>query len=102
MIKRDTIQRYTAVTTEDGMGGNSVDYVPAEVVTANVSINATFGDITQYGIKDQMVLHVVTNIELDDYVLTRYAYSNRMFRLMRQIKQGNEYFSTLVEVNKGE
>lgn len=101
MVKRDTIQRYAAIVTKDEMGGNIVQLNPAEIVDANVSINATLGEITQYGLKNEMVLHVVTNIELDEFLYSRYKYSGRLFRLVRQIKQGNEYFSTLVEVNEG-
>lgn len=48
-----------------------------------------------------MVLHVITDVELDIYIHTRYMYSGRLFRLVRQIKQGNEYYSTLIEVNGG-
>ena len=101
MVKRDTIQRYAAVVTKDEMGGDVVELNPAEIVDANVSINTTFGEITQYGIKNEMVIHVVTNIKLDEYLYSRYMYSDKLFRLVRQIKQGNEYFSTLVEVNEG-
>ena len=101
MVKRDTIQRYAAVVTKDEMGGDVVELNPAEIIDANVSINTTFGEITQYGIKDEMVIHVVTNLKLDEYLYSRYMYSGRLFRLVRQIKQGNEYFSTLVEVNEG-
>ena len=101
MVKRDTIQRYAAVVTKDEMGGDVVELNPAEIVDANVSINTTFGEITQYGIKNEMIIHVVTNIKLDEYLYSRYMYSGRLFRLVRQIKQGNEYFSTLVEVNAG-
>ena len=101
MVKRDTIQRYAAVVTKDEMGGDVVELNPAEIIDANVSINTTFGEITQYGIKDEMVIHVVTNIKLDEYLYSRYMYSGHLFRLVRQIKQGNEYFSTLVEVNEG-
>lgn len=101
MVKRDTIQRYQAIVSQDEMGGNLVELIPAEIIDANVSINATLGEITQYGLKSEMVLHVVTNIELDEYLYSRYMYSGRLFRLVRQIKQGNEYFSTLVEVNEG-
>lgn len=101
MVKRDTIQRYAAVVTKDEMGGDVVELNPAEIVDANVSINTTFGEITQYGIKNEMVIHVVTNIKLDEYLYSRYMYSDRLFRLVRQVKQGNEYFSTLVEVNEG-
>ena len=101
MVKRDTIQRYAAIVNQDEMGGNIVSLNPAEIVDANVSINATFGEITQYGLKNEMVLHVVTNIKLDEFLHSRYKYSGRLFKLVRQIKQGNEYFSTLVEVNEG-
>ena len=101
MVKRDTIQRYAAVVTKDEMGGDVVNLNPAEIVDANVSINTTLGEITQYGIKSEMVIHVVTNIKLDEYLYSRYMYAGRLFRLVRQIKQGNEYFSTLVEVNEG-
>ena len=101
MVKRDTIQRYAAIVNQDEMGGNIVQLNPAEIVDANVSINTTLGEITQYGIKSEMVIHVVTNIKLDEYLYSRYMYSGRLFRLVRQIKQGNEYFSTLVEVNEG-
>ncbi len=101
MVKRDTIQRYKAIVSQDEMGGNLVELIPAEIIDANVSINATLGEITQYGLKSEMVLHVVTNIELDEYLYSRYMYSGRLFRIVRQIKQGNEYFSTLVEVNEG-
>lgn len=101
MIKRDTIQRYSAVLTKDAMGGDIVDLIPAENVRAHVSINSTIGEITQYGLKEEMVLHVITDIELDIYIHTRYMYSGRLFRLVRQIKQGNEYYSTLIEVNGG-
>ena len=101
MIKRDTIQRYSAVLTKDAMGGDVVDLKPAEIVRAHVSINSTIGEITQYGLKEEMMLHVITDIKLDDYIYTRYMYSGRLFRLVRQIKQGNEYYSTLIEVNGG-
>ena len=101
MVKRDTIQRYAAVVTKDEMGGDVVNLNPAEIVDASVSINTTLGEITQYGIKSEMVIHVVTNIKLDENLYSRYMYSGRLFRLVRQIKQGNEYFSTLVEVNEG-
>ena len=46
MIKRDTIQRYSAVLTKDAMGGDIVDLSPAENVRAHVSINSTLGEIT--------------------------------------------------------
>jgi hypothetical protein len=99
MIKRDLIRRYAVITTPDEMGGSTIDRNPAEFVKVNVSVNATFGEITQYGVKNEMVIHVVSNVELDDYIYTRYEYSGKMFRLVRQIKQGNEYYSTLIETD---
>ena len=99
MIKRDLIRRYAVITTPDEMGGSAIDRRPAEFVKVNVSVNATIGEITQYGVKNEMVIHVVCNVELDDYIYTRYEYSSKMFRLVRQIKQGNEYYSTLIETD---
>ena len=46
-----------------------------------------------------MTISVVSNVKLDEYIYTRYEYSGKLFKLMRQIKKGNEYFSILVEVN---
>lgn len=99
MIKRDLIRRYAVITTPDEMGGSAIDRRPAEFVKANVSLNATIGEITQYGIKDEMVIHTITDVKLDEYLYTRYEYSGKLFKLMRQIKQGNEYYSTLIETD---
>jgi hypothetical protein len=99
MIKRDLIRRYAVITTPDGMGGSPNNREPKEFVKVNVSVNATIGEITQYGVKNEMIIHVVSNVELDDYIYTRYEYSGKMFKLMRQIKQGNEYYSTLIETD---
>lgn len=100
MIKRDTIRRFTASVVEDGLGGQDVIMNPAEFITANVSISASFGEIQQFGITNEMVIHVVTNYKLDPSSYTRYEYSDKMFKLVRQIKQGNEFFSTLIEVKE--
>lgn len=97
MMKRELIRRYAVITAPDEMGGNNIEYKPAEFVKAHVSINSTLGEITQYGVKEEMILHVITNVKLDEYVYTRYEYSGRLFKLIRQIKHGNEYFSTLIE-----
>ena len=89
MIKRDLIRRYAVITAADEMGGSAIDRTPAEFVKANVSLNATIGEITQYGV----------DVKLDEYLYTRYEYSGKLFKLMRQIKQGNEYYSTLIETD---
>ena len=99
MIKRDLIRRYAVITAEDEMGGSAIDRTPAEFVKANVSLNATIGAITQYGVKNEMVIHTITDVKLDEYLYTRYEYSGKLFKLMRQIKQGNEYYSTLIETD---
>ena len=99
MIKRDLISRYAVITAEDEMGGYAIDRTPAQFVKANVSLNATIGEITQYGVKNEMVIHTITDVKLDEYLYTRYEYSGKLFKLMRQIKQGNEYYSTLIETD---
>ena len=99
MIKRDLIRLYAVITAEDEMGGSAIYRTPAEFVKANVSLNATIGEITQYGVKNEMVIHTITDVKLDEYLYTRYEYSGKLFKLMRQIKQGNEYYSTLIETD---
>jgi hypothetical protein len=47
------------------------------------------------------MLNVATNIKLDEYVNTRYLYNGKMFRLLRQVKSGAEWFSVFEEVNEG-
>lgn len=100
MIKRDTIQRCIIITTDDEQGGNNVERELKEIVQAHVSQTTTFKQLTEYSIKEQIVLNVVTNIKLDEYVKARYIYSDKLFRVMRQVKSGNEYFSVLVETNE--
>ena len=101
MIKRDTIQRYVAIVTQDEIGGTIVERMrPEEIIPANVSIGTSFKEVNYPEEKSQIVINVVTNIKLDEYLYTRYRYSNKMFKITRQIKQGNEYFSTLAEVNE--
>lgn len=100
MIKRDTLQRVIVTPIDDDMGGNSVSIEPKETIVAHVSINTTYKDLTQYGVKDQMLLHVVSSIKLDEYIYARYVFSEKMFKVMRQVKNGNEYFSVLMEVNE--
>lgn len=101
MIKREYIQRVRLIEEPDGQGGTQVtDKQLLEQVKAHVSLNATVEEIGQYGVKEQWLLHVTTDIKLDEYVNTRYIYQNRLFRLMRQVKSGNEYFSVLMETQE--
>lgn len=101
MIKRDSIQRCRLNLVEDGMGGGSTDIELFETVRAHVSVSATVAQITQYGVQKKEMLNVATNIKLDEYVNTRYLYNGKMFRLIRQVKSGAEWFSVFEEVNEG-
>jgi hypothetical protein len=100
MIKRDTIQRVIITLIDDGEGGNTTTREYKEIIPAHISINATFGEIAQFGVKQQMIIHATTDYELDDYICARYQFSDKLFKLMRQVKRGNEYFSVLMEVNE--
>lgn len=101
MIKRDTIQRIVLTPVADNEGGSAAPTVEEkEHIRACVSIETTYGDIQQYGVAQQMAIHVVTDIKLDEYVNARYVFSGKHFKLMRQVKRGNEYFSVLIEINE--
>lgn len=101
MIKRDTMIRVRITVEPDGQGGNRIaDIEELEMVPAHVSEGSTSNEITMYGISTQMLLHVVTDVELDEYLYTRYLWSDKLFKILRQIKSGNEYYSTLLEVNE--
>ena len=100
MIKRDTIQRVIITPVEEGEGGNTATREYKEIIPAHASITATFGDIAQYGVKQQMVVQITTDYKLDEYVYDRYQFSDKLFKVMRQVKRGNEYFSVLMEVNE--
>lgn len=100
MTKRDTIQRVRMNIVEDGQGGQTVFPEYLEYVVANVSSGARTLSTSGFGDQVQETINVVSNIELDDYIHTRYKYGSKMFKLLRQVKRGNEYFSTLHEVNE--
>lgn len=99
MIKRDTIQRVIMTPESDGQGGSVDRKEYKEILTVAVSITSSAGSSTEFGTQQQMTISVVSNVKLDEYIYTRYEYSGKLFKLMRQIKKGNEYFSILVEVN---
>lgn len=99
MIKRDTIQRVILHPEADGQGGSTASKEYKEIITVAVSIISSAGTINEFGVQQQMTISVVSNVALDEYVNARYEFSNRLFRLMRQIKKGNEYYAVLMEVN---
>ena len=100
MIKRDTIQRVILNVGEDGQGGNPTTREMKEIVRAHVSVSATANQLTQQGVKEEMMLNVITDIKLDEYIYARYLYSDKLFKIMRQVKIGNEYFSVLKETTE--
>ena len=100
MIKRDTIQRVIIIPDRDGQGGSAPDKDYKEILTVAVSIISSTGSNTEFGTQQQNTISVVSNVKLDEYIYARYEFSNRLYKLMRQIKRGNEYYSILMEVNE--
>ena len=100
MIKRDTIQRVIITPGRDGQGGSAPDKDYKEILTVAVSIISSAGSNTEFGTQQQNTISVVSNVKLDEYIYARYEFSNRLYKLMRQIKRGNEYYSILMEVNE--
>lgn len=99
MIKRDILQRVIVNPITDGQGGAEAELEYKEKIPAHVSIIATSADISQFGITTEMVLHTVTNYKLDDVTPNaRYMYSGKLYRMLHQIKNGNEYYQTFQEV----
>ena len=102
MIKRDTIQRVIITPESDGQGGstsNKENKEYKEILTVAVSIISSAGSNTEFGTQQQNTISVVSNVKLDEYIYARYEFSNRLYKIMRQIKRGNEYYSILMEVN---
>ena len=97
MIKRDAIQHYILHTNEDGQCGDPIQKEALETVRASVSINATYNEIASYGVKTQLVIHTATDKKLDDSVYSRYMFNNKLFRIMRRVKRGNEWFCVMME-----
>ena len=100
MIKRDSIQKINFVPVEDEQGGNSIDKQYGETIRAMVSQNTTYGQMTQYGVKEEIILNVVVDNKLETSATTRYVWNNKIFKVMRQVKSGNEWFVVLMEVNE--
>lgn len=100
MIKRDTIQRVIMIPESDGQCGSSIDKDYKELLTVAVSTISSFGSTTEFGTQQQETISVVSNVRLDEYVYARYIYSGKLYKIMRQMKRGNEYYSILMEVNE--
>lgn len=97
MIKRDFIQRVVPNRTSDSAGGSTIEYEEFEKVDAHVSV-ATKAAANQYGLSSETLLEVITNQELTRNVNDRYRWCGKLFQLLRQVKSGNEWVSTLQEV----
>ena len=100
MIKRDTIQRVIMNPISDGQGGYYFTREYKELLTVAVSAISSFGSTTEFGTQQQETISVVSNVKLDEYIYARYVYSGKLYKIMRQIKRGNEYYSILMEVNE--
>lgn len=103
MNKRDAIQKCIMRVEGDEVGGSPAEKEPKEFITAYVSLGTiedTSSKMTEYGIKSQWVLKVVTSSALEESKEVRYIWKDKLFRVMRQVKVGNEYFSILVEQNE--
>ena len=100
MIKRDTIQRVIMIPESDGQCGSSIDKDYKEILTVAVSTISSFGSTTEFGTQQQETISVVSNVKLDEYIYARYVYSGKLYKIMRQMKRGSEYYSILMEVNE--
>lgn len=101
MMKRDTLTRIILEPVDDGSGGNAAPTPTImETVAAHVSSGATANEITMYGLKTQEVLHTRTDVKLDERPIARYVWSDKVFKVSRQVKFGNEWLQTLLEVNE--
>jgi hypothetical protein len=98
MIKRDTIQRVILHPQPDGQGGSAPIAEFKEIITVAVSIISSVAVSTANGMKEENQISVVSNIKLDEYVNARYEFSGKMYKVMRQVKRGSEYFSILTEM----
>jgi len=56
--------------------------------------------ITAYGKSVLDNINVVSNISLDTSANARYSWNNKHYRVLNQIKRGNEWFATLQQVNE--
>lgn len=96
MTKRDTIQRVIVNITPDDMGGSAREIEYKEIIRAHVSQKVTAA-LTADGKTELTLIDVVSDFLLDDGVYTRYLFSGKLFRIMRQVKSGNEYFIVMRE-----
>lgn len=97
MIKRDKIQLVLLSYSRDKQGGDVVTKEYKEYINACVSFSTTFADMTEFNLKDEKVIHVVTNIELSKDQNVRYLFDNVLYQVRNQNRRGIEYYSTLVE-----
>lgn len=102
MVKRDQIQRILLILGEDDEGGTPVEKEALEVIPANVSISAIAGIVDGAGLVRYQQLTTTTDYKLDENYLARYKFQDKLYRVVQQIKMGNEWFSTLMETAEQE
>lgn len=98
MIKREQIQKVLINRTDDAVGGFAQETMKKDFIDACVSQIVTYADMTQFNLKNERVLHVVTNEKLEEENQdVRYLFQGVLYQVRRQIPKGIEYYSTLVE-----
>lgn len=99
MIKRDQIQKVLISRNRDKFGGFASEQQPAkeDFINACVSQSTTYADMTQYNLKDERVIHVVTSEKLEQSQDARYLFEDVLYQVRHQVRRGTEYYSTLVE-----
>lgn len=97
MIKRDKIQLVLLIYTKDGSGGDTIKKEYKQFINACVSTATSFADMTEFNLKQEKVIHVITNTELSQNPNIRYSFDNILYQVRNQAKRGAEYFATLVE-----
>lgn len=98
MIKRDQIQKVIINRADDAVGGFAQETTKKDFIDACVSQTTTYADMTQFNLKNELVIHVVTNEKLEDKDQdVRYLFQGVLYQVRRQVQRGIEYYSTLVE-----
>lgn len=97
MIKRDKIQEVLLEYRKDTQGGDAIKKIYKDFIDACVSTATSFADMTEFNLKQEKIIYVITNIELSQQPEMRYCFKNSLYQVRNQTNRGIEYYSTLVE-----
>jgi hypothetical protein len=100
MVIRDKITKITSDKISDGMGGFDSQSETLTDIECKASLNTSPEVAAAFGLSREQVLYVVTKEELDKEAF--YLFNDMKFSLRFQTKNNRFYFSTLIEVKKGE